>query len=183
MSSNTIVVKRYAKALFEAAQEQNIAAKVEEELKSVVALVKENAEFRKFLHHPNIAASAKVDVLKQAFGEAISAPLFNTLQLLIERGRESAFDSLLDYYVSIANEAFGQANATVYTPFPLDEAEKAKITEQFGKLSGKTIRLEQVIDPTLLGGIQVRIGDRLYDGSLRGKLAKLEQTLKQGQAL
>lgn len=107
----------------------------------------------------------------------------NTLQLLIERRREEALEAFVKAYVKIANDALGQANATVYTPVKLSEAELNDIAATFGKLTGKQIRVESVIDKSLLGGIQVRIGDRLYDGSLSGKLKRLERTLNQSQAL
>jgi F-type H+-transporting ATPase subunit delta len=105
------------------------------------------------------------------------------LKLLIERGRESILTSLYNDFIDIADEALGQANATVYTPFALNEKEEREIAEGFGRLTGKKIRIETVIDPSLLGGIKVRIGDRLYDGSLAGKLARLQKNLNEAQAM
>jgi F-type H+-transporting ATPase subunit delta len=180
-SAGTVVAKRYARALFEVAQERNIVSKVEEELKTIVAVVEQNEDFRKLLQHPNVDAAVKIDIIKEAFAGNLSEPAFNTIQLLVERGRETVLEQLLDAFVAIANEALGQANAMVYTPFPLSESEATKIADQFGELIGKKIRLDHVIDKSLLGGFQVRIGDRLYDGSLSGKLARLEKTLKQSQ--
>lgn len=183
MSGTNLVAKRYAKALFEVAKEQEIIGVVEQELRSIVEIVGQNVDFTKLLQHPNVGTTAKIGMIKEVFGGRVSEAVFNTLQLLLENGRQSVLAELLDAYVSIANEALGQANAIVYSPFPLSEAEANKVSEKFNQLTGKKIRLEHVIDASLIGGFQVRIGDRLYDGSLSGKLARLEKAMKQTQAL
>jgi F-type H+-transporting ATPase subunit delta len=79
--------------------------------------------------------------------------------------------------VKIAGEALGQARATVYTAQALSAEELGNVAAQFSGLTGKKITAEQVVEPALLGGIQVRIGDRLYDGSLAGKLDRLQKSL------
>lgn len=179
MSRETIVAKRYAKALFEVAQQQGIVAQVEEDLKGVVQVIRQNADYGKLLEHPNISADAKAALLKEAFQGKVSDAVLNTLQILVERRRESVLTDLVDNYVKIANEALGQARATVYTPYPLSEEESKQIADRFGQLTGKRILVENVVDRSLLGGLQVRIGDRLYDGSLSGKLQRMQKTLKE----
>ncbi|GIP35549.1 F0F1 ATP synthase subunit delta [Paenibacillus sp. J2TS4] len=183
MSSDTIVAKRYAKALFEIAQSRSLVSQVEEELKVVVAVIEQNDDFQQFLLHPKYDLNEKINLLSRVFKDNLSDAVFNTLCLLIERGRGMLFHALLDYYVSIANEAMRQADAIVYSPAALSEQESQAIAAQFGKMIGKTIRVDNVVDSSLIGGIQVRIGDRLYDGSLSGKLARMEKTLKQTQAM
>jgi F-type H+-transporting ATPase subunit delta len=177
MSRETIVAKRYAKALFEVALQQGSVAQVEEELKGILQVIRENADYGKLLEHPNISAAAKLDLLKQAFEGKVSAAVLNTLQLLVERRRESVLEDLVDSYVKVANVALGQANATVTSAYPLTAEESQQVAERFGQLTGKRIRVENVVDRSLIGGIQVRIGDRLYDGSLSGKLQRLQQSL------
>ncbi|WP_086626415.1 ATP synthase F1 subunit delta, partial [Escherichia coli] len=71
----------------------------------------------------------------------------------------------------------------VYTPVALSEQELQQVASTFSTLTSKQIRVESVIDKSLLGGLQIRVGDRLYDGSLSGKLKRLERTLNQSQAL
>jgi|HigsolmetaGSP11D_1036233.scaffolds.fasta_scaffold32214_2 F-type H+-transporting ATPase subunit delta len=183
MTKDTIVAKRYAKALFAVAQERSIIQQVEASLRTVVQAIDGNAELKKMLHHPAIAEETKLELLRNIFEGNIEEPVYNILRLLVERRREALLPALLQYYVGIADAALGQASAVVYSPFALTEAESREIAETFGRLTGKTIRTESVIDPSLLGGIQVRIGDRLYDGSLSGKLARLHKSLNETQAL
>lgn len=183
MSQDMIAAKRYAKALFEVAREKGQVAQVEQELESVMTALNENADLSKLIKHPSIEAAVKTGLIKQIFGSSVSEAVLNTLQLLVERRREDVLDAFVKAYAKIANDALGQANATVYTPVELSEAELNEIAATFGKLTGKQIRMVSVLDKSLLGGIQVRIGDRLYDGSLSGKLKRLERTLNQSQAL
>lgn len=183
MSQDTIVAKRYAKALYEVAREQNQVAEIEQELKAVLGSLKDNPDLYKLIKHPSIEASVKKGLLERIFASVVSKPVFNTLQLLIDRGREDVLEAFVNDYVNIASEALGQASAIVYTPVALPETELARISATFSQVTGKQIRVESVIDKSLLGGIKVRIGDRLYDGSLSGKLARLEKQLNQSQAL
>jgi F-type H+-transporting ATPase subunit delta len=183
MSSEFTVAKRYAKALFDLAQERGIIAQVEEDLSSIVSIIKQNAELNQLLLHPNIDGTAKTDMLKQLFEGKVADIVLGTIVLLVSRGREELLPYVLTDYVQIASEAMKQATAFVSSPFELTDAEKTAIAEHFGKLTGKTIRVHTTIDKSLLGGIQVRIGDRLYDGSLSGKLERLEKTLNASQAL
>ncbi|MEK3719121.1 MULTISPECIES: F0F1 ATP synthase subunit delta [Paenibacillus] len=183
MSQDTIVAKRYAKALFELAKEQNKIAQVEEELKFIVAVLKENSDLHKLIKHPGIGTVSKTALLKNIFESQLSEITFSTLLLLIDKGREELLESLVGYFVTIASEALGQAKATVYTPVVLQQAELDHIAATFSQLVGKQIRVETAIDTSLLGGIKVRIGDRLYDGSLSGKLDRLQKSLNSTQAL
>ncbi|BFT68610.1 MULTISPECIES: F0F1 ATP synthase subunit delta [Paenibacillus] len=175
--SDIVVAKRYARALFEVAKDKGIISQVEEELKSVASAIRDNADLQKFLNHPNIGNTVKTDLLKQIFEGKVSEPVWNTLLVLIDKGRQAILSVLVGDYVKIANEALGQASATIYSAFTLTEAQQAEIASHFSKVTGKTIRVATVVEPKLLGGIQVRIGDRLYDGSLAGKLDRLSKAL------
>lgn len=177
MSADSVAAKRYAKALYEAAAQQGLVWEVEQQLKGLVGALEQTPEFKAFLGSPNIESSRKVEVLNEALAGKMSDLLLRTVRLLIERGRQTELPGIYRAYAKIAGDASGQARAIVYTAKPLGDAELAAIAEQFGKVTGKTILAEQEIDPSLIGGIKVRIGDRLYDGSLSGKLARLEKAL------
>lgn len=175
--SDIVVAKRYARALFEVAKDKGIISQVEEELKSVASAIRDNADLQKFLNHPNIGTTVKTDLLKQIFEGKVSEPVWNTLLVLIDKRRQAILSALASDFAKIADEALGQASATVYSAFALTEAQQAEIASHFSKVTGKTIRVASVVEPKLLGGIQVRIGDRLYDGSLAGKLDRLSKAL------
>jgi len=182
MSRDSAVAKRYAKALFDIAQEQNIIADVEQQLKLVVEALEGDAEIRKFLGLPNISVTKKIALINGVLSDKVSAVVLRTIEVLIERGRQDALNGVYASYTKVAGEALGKSHATVYTAKRLSAAELTNVEATFGSLAGKRIEAEQVVEPSLLGGVQVRIGDRLYDGSLSGKLARLEKALK-SQAL
>lgn len=178
MSRDNVVAKRYARALFELAQQSGKVADFESELGLVAQAVAGDEQVSKFLKTPNIAADVKSDIMKSALNGRVSDDVLRSVELLISRGRIGITEELYEAYKRIAGEALGQADATVYTSHKLTDEELGKVATQFGAIIGKRIRATQVERPELLGGIQVRIGDRLYDGSLSGKLERLEKALK-----
>jgi len=177
MSRDVVVAKRYAQALFELAAASKIVSEVEQQLKLVVDAINSDEQLIKFLELPNVQPENKVQLLRDSFGENLSELVYNTLRLIIERGRQSIISNVYESYIKISGEALGQAKATVYTAELLSDAELADVAAQFEKVTGKKIIAEQVVNKALLGGVQVRIGDRLYDGSLASKLERLQNTL------
>lgn len=178
MSRGTVVAKRYAKALFELAQEQGLVAETENQLQAIVEAAAHDADIRAFLAAPGITTAGKVQALQAAFGSQASTIVLNTISLLIERGRQGEIASMLDAYRQVSGSALGRADAVVTSAKSLTDDEKNKLAAQFGSLIGKTVRVENVVDAELLGGVTVRIGDTLYDGSLRGKLDRLSKQLQ-----
>ncbi|AIQ14852.1 F0F1 ATP synthase subunit delta [Paenibacillus durus] len=176
MSQDTVVAKRYAKALFEVAVEEKKTLEVEQELKALVSALDSNTDLQRFISTPKISGEDKLAVLKQTLEGKLSNVVINTLELLVERGRMSILSELLDSYVKIEGESLGLADATVYSMYELNEQEKKAVAEEFGTLTGRKIRVANVVDKSLLGGLKVIIGDTLYDGSLAGKLERLEKS-------
>lgn len=178
MSRDTVVAKRYAKALFELAAAQQAVSEVEAELKLIVGALEQDPEIEQFLSLPSIDPEKKIAVLKAAFGDRVSGLVLNTIQILVRRRRSDILKDVSEAYTKIAGESLGQTQATVYAAQSLTDEELAALTSQFGQMIGKKIIAQQVVEPSLLGGVQVRIGDRLYDGSLSGKLERLQKSFK-----
>ncbi|UPK43513.1 MULTISPECIES: F0F1 ATP synthase subunit delta [Paenibacillus] len=176
MSRDTIVAKRYAKALFEVALGQKQVLEVEQELRTVVTAITGDAEIGKFIESPNISEEAKQNVLRTSLDGKVSEPVLKTVLLLIERGRVELLEALLNDYVKIEGESLGIADARVYSTYALNDEEQEAVAREFGGRVNKKIRIENIVDPTLLGGLKVAIGDTIYDGSLAGKLERLEQS-------
>ncbi|MCS1352283.1 F0F1 ATP synthase subunit delta [Mechercharimyces sp. CAU 1602] len=176
--SSAVVAKRYAKALFEAAQEQGLLEQVEEELVTVDQMLGHTPELKKWLTHPTVDVKQKKEVLLKV-SESMSTLTTNVLILLIERGREAVITDFVRSYQKLANEARGVAEAVVTTAVTLTEAEAAQLSQAFSKKMGKELRITNIVDPTIIGGVVVRIGDRLYDGSIKSKLDRFEQQLRQ----
>jgi F-type H+-transporting ATPase subunit delta len=175
------VAKRYARALFEVASEKNVIDATEKELLGVVKVIDDNEGLRKLLSHPKISAEEKKQLLETLFAREISANTGNFLNIVIERGREGQLKEIVDNFIEMANDVRGIADATVVTAKALTDEEVKQLADGFGRQLNKKLRVKTEVDPALIGGIVVRIGDRLYDGSIRGKLSRFSQQIKQAQ--
>lgn len=175
--SNSTVAKRYALALFQIASEKQVLAEVEQELRTVKEVVKNNPELTVFLKSPKLSNEKKKEVLNQAFGSA-STYVRNTLMILVDRHREGQIAEVADEFINLANDAKGIAEAKVYSVQPLSAEQAEAISAAFAPQVGKqTLQIENIVDSNLLGGVKLRIGNRIFDGSLRGKLDRLERKL------
>jgi F-type H+-transporting ATPase subunit delta len=175
--SNSTVAKRYALALFQIASEKQVLAEVEQELRTVKEVVKNNPELTVFLKSPKLSNEKKKELLNQAFGSA-STYVRNTLMILVDRHREDQIAEVADEFINLANDAKGIAEAKVYSVQPLSAEQAEAISAAFAPQVGKqTLQIENIVDSNLLGGVKLRIGNRIFDGSLRGKLDRLERKL------
>lgn len=176
MSAVTVAANRYAKALFAVAKEKNEIEAVGEQLDGLAEAMNE-AAIRAFFEHPNVGVGAKIQALQSALGGKVSASVENAGRLLVERGRILAIREVATAYRKIADEALARAKAHVTSAYPLSPEQEREIAAKFGALTGKQVHVESVVDSSLLGGVRVRIGDMLYDGSLATRLTELEKSL------
>ncbi|AIQ32748.1 MULTISPECIES: F0F1 ATP synthase subunit delta [Paenibacillus] len=181
MSRDTVVAKRYAKALYSAAVDEGITLEVEAQLRLVVEVLHYDAEVKQFILAPRISQSDKLNVLRGALKGKVSEAVMNMVELLVERGRTDIFAELLATYVKIEGDALGIGDATVYSAYSLNQEEQDSVAAEFSQLTNRKIRVTNVVDKSLLGGLKVIIGDTLYDGSLSGKLERLEKSFNDKQ--
>ncbi|WP_043930048.1 F0F1 ATP synthase subunit delta [Bacillus sp. EB01] len=175
--STSMIAKRYALALFKLAKEQGLLDVIEEDLRVVRDVFNSNSELNAVLKSPRLSLDQKKVIVKGAF-TGINPYVQNTLMILIDRHRENEIPGVADGYIDLANNARGIAEAKVYSIRPLSDEEKIALSASFAAKVGKrALRIENIIDTDLLGGIKVRIGNRIFDGSLRGKLDRLERKL------
>ncbi|MGG1396974.1 F0F1 ATP synthase subunit delta [Bacillus salipaludis] len=175
--SNSIVAKRYASALFQIAKEQQILSQVEEDLRVVKEVIQTNKDLKAVLSSLKLTKENKKAILKQAFAN-INGYVVNTLMILMDRHREGEIVEVVNQFIELAYEASGVAEAEVSSVRPLSDAEREAISATFAAKVGKqSLRIENIVDSELLGGVKVRIGNRIYDGSLRGKLDRLQRKL------
>ncbi|MHC0036516.1 F0F1 ATP synthase subunit delta [Pseudoneobacillus sp. C159] len=176
MSNNT-VAKRYALALFQISKEQNLLDQMEEELRVVKDVITGSGDLKAVLKSPKVSKEAKKTIVKDAFSK-VNPFVQNTLLILIDRHREDQIAGMADYFIGLANEERGIAEAKVYSVRPLTDNEKEALSATFAvKVGKKSLKIENIVDTNLLGGLKLRIGNRIFDGSLRGKLDRLERNL------
>jgi F-type H+-transporting ATPase subunit delta len=173
----SMVARRYALALFQLVKEQELIDTVEEELRVVKEVFFGNEDLRAVLESPKISREKKKEILSSAFA-SVNPLVLNTLMLLVDRHRENEIMDVASEFSELANEERGIEAANVYSIRPLTDDERNALSVSFAKKIGKkSLQIENFVVSDLLGGIKVRIGNRIFDGSLRGKLDRLERTL------
>jgi F-type H+-transporting ATPase subunit delta len=168
--------RRYAEAAFEIAQRDSsmeawlAALKVAEErlfADEVMAL----------LSNPSIPAASRTQVLGHILGGDVIGPQLHLLTLMIRRGRFELLPAVVREFTRLYQSHEGILPATVTSAIPLDSSAVGALAERLAALTGKRIELREEVDPELLGGIQVRVGDQLIDGSVRGRLERMRTEL------
>lgn len=175
--SNSMVAKRYALALFQLSKENNLLKQMEEELRVVKEVLTNSSDLNAVLKSPKVSVAKKKEIIKDSFSK-VNPYVLNTLMILIDRHRDDQIVEVVDQFVELANEEHGIAEAKVYSIRPLTKEESDALSTSFAaKVGKKSLRIENIVDSELLGGLKIRIGNRIYDGSLRGKLDRLERKL------
>lgn len=172
------VAKRYAIAVYELAKAENAVAQMTEELKLVSEVVANTNLFESFFNHPKVTRDDKKKLVKASFQGKISDTLLKTMYLLIDKKREGILFKMVEEFLKITNKEQGTAEAKVYTVKPLTDAEKIAFEATFSKVSGSAkLTITNIVDPELIGGFKVRIGDRIYDGSVLSQLRRIERRM------
>jgi len=175
--SQSTAAKRYALALFELAQQHNQLASVEEDLREVQVVFNENRELQVLLSTPKLSLDRKKEIIRELFGKA-NPLVVNTLQVLIDRKRMNEVVEVGNEFTTLANEAQGIEDAKVYSTRPLTDDERSAISSAFAQKVGKqSLRIENVIDPSLIGGIRLQIGNQIFDSSVSSKIDRLKKQL------
>lgn len=175
--SDITVAKRYAVALFQIAKEQNLINQLEEELRIVNEVFTNDNELLSFLAHPKMTKDAKSALIANAFA-SLSSSVQNTVMLMVERHRTDEVTAMAQEFIELANEENSVADATVYTVRPLTESEMEAVSSSFfAKIGKRNLRITNITDTNILGGIKLQIGNRIYDGTISGKLGRLSKQL------
>lgn len=170
--------RRYARALLDLASQAGDPAALREELREAAALLASQPRLAELLASPALATEAKKRLLAAVFaGGGASRLLVRLLELLAERRRLELLPAIVHAYGALWNAQRGVASAEAVSTLPLDEAERRALVAALEKTTGLGIELETREDPSLLGGLLVRVAGRSYDGSVRARLQALRARL------
>ena len=173
------VARVYGQALYEVADEQGVVGDVLDELRTLagVAWKPGNEEIREFFLSPRIDRDRKWEILQQALGGQVSRPVMGLLRVLIYKGREATLDNIADHFERFRDLAENRIHAHVTVAAPLGDETLAGIKARLEASSGKIVDLHEKVDPAVIGGASIRVGDRVIDRTLRTKLAALRKQL------
>lgn len=172
-----LVIKRYATALFDIAKEKEAIDAFEEQVKTIYEIIKQQPEFISLLDHKRISHEEKIKLLETTFEGRVNNELVGLLILLVTKKRQIYILDILQEFLRLVKEAKGQVKATLTSAIPLSNEQLAQIKAKLEKSTQKTIELETVIDKSIIGGMIIRVGDKVVDSSIKGKLNGLKSQL------
>ena len=173
-----LISKTYGDALFELALEENKIDEYVEEVSAVAEVLKENAELTKLLNHPKISKEEKIQVIEQIFNDRISKELLGLMNMIVEKDRNTAMIEIFQYFIDKVKEYKNIGVASVTSAIELSDAQKEAVEKKLLETT-KYVKFEinYAVDSDLIGGMVIRIGDRVVDSSIKTRLYELTREL------
>ncbi|MDX1579810.1 MAG: ATP synthase F1 subunit delta [Gemmatimonadota bacterium] len=176
--SASAIARNYAATLFELAGRDGSEASYGEWIDEVGSLFGDDRGFRRFLEAPSVASSEKKDVLRRAFEGRAPEPFIRFLMVVLDRRRQRVLPRIARAYRDLLDERAGRVRATVTLPFEADERARADIVDALERRLGKTVVPDFRTDEKILGGVIIKVGDELFDASLRRQLERMRRELQ-----
>lgn len=176
MAELSTLARPYAKATFNAALDSQALAAWSQQL-ATLAVISEQAEVEDLIASPALSASDKAAALKNIAGDAIGDGVISLIDVLAENRRLSLLSDIRAQYEALKAEHEKSVDVLVTSAFSLSDSEQQKLTEKLTAKLGRTVNLSVEIDAALIGGVLIKAGDLVIDGSVRGKLAKLADAM------
>ena len=167
---------RYARALFELAQESNCVDTVYSEMNSILEILNTKGDLYRLIKNPTVTKTIKSSIFQKIFSLNTTPLSINFLLMLIEKGREGILPQIIQQYISLMNKDKGVVLVEVISSKPLRESIKEQIKEKMNSL-GK-IQLKEKTNSTILGGFVINSGDLQYDASITAKIEKIKKVFE-----
>jgi F-type H+-transporting ATPase subunit delta len=173
-----LVVKRYAEALIEIAEQGGMIPEYEEELKAIADTYRSSPELRDFLLSPEIKVQVKKAAVQAMFTGKVRTELVSFQLLLLDKGRIKHVQGIVTEFFRMASHKRNILHMTIASATPLEDEQVQRIKEKYRSLYGAVdVIVKLAIDQTLLGGVKVVIGDKVFDGSVKSRLDALKELI------
>jgi F-type H+-transporting ATPase subunit delta len=173
------LIRGYAQALFAVAEAEGALDKVEDELYRFGQAVERQPKLREALTDPSLPADRKKAAIGELLGKNSSPQTVGLLAFIVEQGRAKDLPRIIETMAELAAERRRKALAEIRTAVPLDAKRRDLLAKALSKATGKDIELKVLVDPSVIGGVVARVGDQVFDGSVRRKLELARQQLAQ----
>lgn len=174
---NDSVDRVYAGALLEMAREQGRLDEVADEVDQLAELMRAEPGLRRLLASPAVARHERASSIERIFKGNLSDTLYNFLQVLNQRGRLDKLPSISQTFADMVAQERGLIEVDIFVPERLEASLANDVAARIGKALGKETVLHQYVDPSLIGGLKIRVGDRLIDGSVATQLKHMRRQL------
>ena len=176
----TQIARPYAAALYELSQSEGSVDAVESSLADVSKLAGESDDFRRFLRSPVISADEKSTALRAILKQVkLNTTVANFLGVVARNGRLFALPAIIRAYKALVAQGRGEATADVTSATALSATQRASLAAALKQKLGKTVTLTEHVDPSLIGGLQVKVGSQMIDSSLKTKLSAIKVAMKE----
>jgi F-type H+-transporting ATPase subunit delta len=171
------VAKRYANALYAEAINNDVVNAVESDLAAISGLIADGTEFHDFLMTPHVAREEKIKIADRLFSDRVTALTMHFLRLLLEKRRETEFDTIREEYVTLRREHSNVLYAEVFSAMPLEQKYRTALEKKLAEKTGKVVETVYDVDASLIGGLKVVYGNHVLDNSVKGSLRRLRDAL------
>jgi F-type H+-transporting ATPase subunit delta len=175
--ASDLLVTSYAEALFQVARAEEALDRVEEELTRLNKSLESNAELREFLSTLQISPDGKKSALSQIFGQKISPITLHWIDMVVDQGRQRRLPAIIEAFLTLAQEAREKVTAEVITSIPLSEDLAKRLEQELSKITKKRVFLKPMVDDSILGGVIVKIENKVIDGSVRHRLEEIKKEM------
>ncbi|MEE8808526.1 MAG: ATP synthase F1 subunit delta [Lactimicrobium sp.] len=174
------VAERYGNGLYELACENNTVESKKEQAETLLEALEESDELLLFLQAVKVTNEEKKDKVVEIFKDTLDKDMINLIRLLVDRDRTWYLKDILRVYIGLADEKLGIQKAEVFSARKLSEEDLQRIKDALGRKENKKIILRNIVDPSLIAGIKVKVGNNVTDITMKTQIENLRQALLKG---
>jgi F-type H+-transporting ATPase subunit delta len=175
MAELATIARPYAEALFKASSNGNLAGLAAEV--QALAAVAGHAQLRQYADSPKTTSAQVLDLVGSVLKTPLSQPVKNLLATMIDNGRLAALPDVAAQFQALVNSRSGVSDATVYSAYAIDGAQLADVVASLEKRFGRKLNASVVVEPELIGGVRVVVGDEVLDTSVKARLEQMKAAL------
>lgn len=175
--NQNVIARRYASALFQVAREKGELDQVAADFQVVSQFFASDANLADLLEHQRIAPRQKKEIVQSLWEKVVSATTMNFIDLMVDKHREPYLAEIGKVFMDLLRAERNVAVAEVKSAYPLDQDKELKVKQALEKRLGKQIELRVSVHPELLGGLVIRVGDRIFDGSATKRLQLMKERM------
>ena len=178
--AETKVSTRYANSLLDLASEKNNLGEISKDMELVYTAINSSKELKNLLESPVVKSEMKQSILSEIFQNKIIDDSLNFIKFVVDKNREDILDSIIEKFLDLRDEKLGLVRVEVRTSFDFTDEQKEKLRKRLENILNKKAHLNFIVDKTIVGGFIAKVGDTVYDASIKHQLELLRKEFLQG---
>lgn len=177
----TTLNRRYAKSLLDLALERNALEEVKEDMAYVLQVIESSRDLRILLKSPVVNADKKGTILREILGKDVSELTYAFINIVLAKSREAELEGIASGFRNLYRKHMGIEEAVITSAHELTDKQREEIRTKLKDVTGSSIEIKEMIDPSMIGGVKIRVGDRQYNGSIAYQLDQLKRQFQNNQ--